>query len=52
MAIIRILRRLRRWLTPPGSRAPLDSSYRQPNITGTNVGSPHESDTRGGGGVA
>jgi hypothetical protein len=42
MRIIRVLRMLKRWFTPPGNRGSLDSSYRQPTITGdnTNVSSP------------
>jgi hypothetical protein len=40
MRILQFLRALKRRLTPPGSRGSLDSSYRQPNITGTNASSP------------
>jgi hypothetical protein len=42
MKIVQVLRVLKRRLTPPGNRGPLDSSYRQPKITGsgTNVSSP------------
>jgi hypothetical protein len=40
MKIVGLIRWLRRFLTPPGNRGSLDSSYRQPNITGTNVSSP------------
>jgi hypothetical protein len=31
------LHKIRRALTPPGSRGSLDTSYRQPNIDGTNI---------------
>jgi len=37
MKIVNALRRLRRSLTPPGSRALLDSSYKQPNLDPTHV---------------
>jgi hypothetical protein len=48
MCVVRFLRRLRVALTPPGTRGSLDSTYRQPKVTGTYVPSPHEHDTRGG----
>jgi hypothetical protein len=50
MMLKRFLRALRRRLTPPGSRGSLDSSYRQPHITGdgTNVSSPMANHDRGG----
>jgi hypothetical protein len=42
MRIIRVLRALKRRVTPPGNRGSLDSTYRQSRITGdgTNVSSP------------
>lgn len=51
MGIIRLLRAVKRRLTPPGSRGPIDESYRQPHITGsgTNVSSPMANHDKGGG---
>lgn len=42
MRIVRVLRIVRRWFTPPGNRGSLDSSYRQRTLTGndTNISSP------------
>jgi hypothetical protein len=37
MRVVRFLRRLRVAVTPPGNRASLDSSYRQPNADATHV---------------
>jgi hypothetical protein len=37
MTLVRLIRRLLRFLTPPGNRASLDSSYRQPNGFGTQL---------------
>jgi hypothetical protein len=52
MKIIRLVRRLLRAVTPPGNRGSIDSSYRQPNITGTNVSSPMSDHDRGWGGTS
>jgi hypothetical protein len=40
MRIIRALRMLTRRLTPPGNRESLDTSYRQPKLTGNGTSTP------------
>ena len=49
MKIFSLIRRLLRAVTPPGNRASVDSSYRQPHNTGdsTNVPSPVANHNRG-----
>ncbi|HYX87359.1 MAG TPA: hypothetical protein VE777_20505 [Gaiellales bacterium] len=37
MRLAAILRAILRKLTPPGNRASLDSTYRQPTAEGTNI---------------